>query len=162
MLGKAAGAAKYAWDKKSNVISAGKNVAGIIGRGTGIGGAIDKMREAIPFRGPTRLWEDRNIDKLIENQKGNSDNSDRDIRKAVIAQTRKDGISDEAVLKRFHQKLVIEPLKKAVVSAIEEIKKETKDQVPLGREAMTNAVKAKIEKWATTNSLDPSKLALLT
>ena len=154
LLGKAAGAAKYAWDKKSNVISAGKNVAGIIGRGTGIGGAIDKMREAIPFRGPTRLWEDRNIDKLIENQKGNSDAA---IRKAVIAQTRKDGISDEAVLKRFHQKLVIEPLKKAVVSAIEEIKKETKDQVPLGREAMTSAVKAKIEKWATTNSLDPSK-----
>ena len=153
LLGKAAGAAKYAWDKKSNVISAGKNVAGIIGRGTGIGGAIDKMREAIPFRGPTRLWEDRNIDKLIENQKG----SDAAIRKAVIAQTRKDGISDEAVLKRFHQKLVIEPLKKAVVSAIEEIKKETKDQVPLGREAMTSAVKAKIEKWATTNSLDPSK-----
>ena len=154
LLGKAVDAAEYVWDKKSNVISAGKNVADFIGRETGISGAIDKMRAAIPFRGPTRLWEDHKIDKLIEKQKGNSD---KDIRKAVIAQTRKDGISDEAVRERFHQKLVIEPLKEAVVSAIEEIKKETKDQVPLGREAMTSAVKAKIEKWATTNSLDPSK-----
>ena len=158
LLDEATKAAKSAWNQKSDVISAGKTIAGVIGRETGISSAISATRKAIPFRGPARRWEDYNIDNLINEQKGKAGKDDAKIRQGVIAEARKAGMSDGAVLKRLEQKLVIEPLEKAAIDAIKEIKKDKGSEVPLDREAMRNAVKAKITEWAKTNSsLDPSK-----
>ncbi|MES2677523.1 MAG: type IV secretion system protein [Pseudomonadota bacterium] len=163
LLGRATSAAKLAWSKKSAAISAGKTIAGFVGRQTGISSAVSAAREAIPFRGPMRRWEDRKIDNLIKAQKAKagktSPEADKKIREGVMAEGRKAGINDQALLKRLDQKLVVEPLKKAIVDEIKKIKKNSaaKD-IPLDRDEMRNAVKAKIEAWAKLNSsLDPSK-----
>ncbi len=123
--------------------------------------AFNSVARRLSWAGGNRLrqTEDLLIEKAMKTHSVAKDadakskqKAEAAIRREVLAEGRAAGVSTEKLLKRLNDKLVVEPLQKYVVEAINSIKQDRGDKVPLGEKAMGEAVRQKVEEWAKANS----------
>ncbi|MFT5703446.1 MAG: type IV secretory pathway VirB6-like protein/DNA-directed RNA polymerase subunit F [Rickettsiales bacterium] len=116
--------------------------------GLGLSKSLDELRAKSPFRDPIKMYNDRQVDKIIKDASAKHKGEDAKIRAKTMEEARKKGYNDSRIIRRLEQKLVIDPFSKFIQ---DESKKLNQNGI-ISKSGVESGLDDKIGAWAKKNS----------